>query len=150
MVYFDFNLLYLISEPAVCFENPKNILQIPFSTIGIQNFNHGSLYNRAGSKILRKGGVAPGKDCERQKHEAPGEGGLGVLPQKNLKIHVCQMHFPGLKKSLHCQKWGGGYAPHVPPWIRDCCIQISYKDGTSYGSLPLCTWFWNKAAEPTY
>ena len=49
--------------------------------------------SRAGSRILRKGGVAPGKDCERLKHEAPGGSGF-VLPKKNLKIHVCQKLFP--------------------------------------------------------
>ena len=49
----------------------------------------------AGSRIIRKGGVTPGKDYEREKREALWGGEREVLPQKNLKIDVCQMHFPG-------------------------------------------------------
>ena len=41
--------------------------------------------------FLERGDVAPGKDCERQKREALGGGG-GL---KNVKIHVCQIYFPG-------------------------------------------------------
>ena len=51
------------------------------------------MYTGPDPGFIERGGVAPLKDYERQKGEEPGRG-LGVLPQKNVKIHVCQMNFP--------------------------------------------------------